>query len=58
MNFIDQDVQFSWYLMMSVSEFEELPHNETYIGDAMQHNDGFLASFMNTHDRGKDSSLN
>ncbi|KAJ9547346.1 hypothetical protein OSB04_019889 [Centaurea solstitialis] len=36
---------------MSESKFEELSHNETYVAYVMQDNDGFLASFITTHDR-------
>ena len=38
---------------MSNEDFEELSHNETYVGDVLQDNDGFLASCMSTHEKGK-----
>ena len=28
-----------------------MKHTETYIGDVLQDNDGFLASFMSTYDK-------
>ena len=56
LNNIDEEKKFHGVelLMMMQPGFKELSHNETYVG--LQGNDGFLASFMSTHDKGNCSS--
>ncbi|KAJ9562882.1 LOW QUALITY PROTEIN: hypothetical protein OSB04_008042 [Centaurea solstitialis] len=45
-------------LKMNPLEKELLSHNETLVGDVLQDNEGFLASFMSRHDRGSCSDSN